>query len=82
MATPLTAADTQAARRRVVADVSVELYVAVRTKTVELHVDLRDFVAAALVRYLATQGWEDARGSVPAPQKPPKTTRVCKHALA
>jgi hypothetical protein len=62
------AADTRPEKRRLVADLDRSLYLAVKVKTAELDLDLKDFVASALTYYLSTGGWEQARNSVPAPQ--------------
>ena len=44
--------------RRLVADLPVDLYKAVKVRSVELEIDLKDLVAEALRRYLGTKGGE------------------------
>ena len=44
--------------RRLVADLPVDLYKAIKVRSVELKVDLKDLVAEAIRRYLGTKGGE------------------------
>jgi hypothetical protein len=47
--------------RRLVADLPVDLYKAVKVRSVELEIDLKDLVAEALRRYLGQKGGESSK---------------------
>jgi hypothetical protein len=47
--------------RRLVADLPVDLYKAIKVRSVELEVDLKDLVAEAIRRYLGTKGGESEK---------------------
>ncbi len=47
--------------RRLVADLPVDLYKAVKVRSVELEIDLKDLVAEALRRYLGMKGGESGK---------------------